>query len=232
LLFVTHSRLKGSVLVLALGLAACPRPQRAPPAAPEAVTAAGVAYRIDSVASTVEAHAFRDGPLAALGHNHVLRFPGLSGELVLPRDPTRVHGELSVAVDLVRIDEPDARRAAGSEFAGAVPAEAAAGTREHLLGASQLAALAHPAITASVTGASGGPDDYRLHLRLTVAGVASEQEFPVHVATSPGTLTADGELELSQRALGLTPYSAFLGALAVKDAIVLRYHLVARTAGA
>jgi hypothetical protein len=57
---------------------------------------------------------------------------------------------------------------------------------------------------------------------------AAEVELPVTLQTSPETLTASGEFDLTHAELGLTPYSVALGALRVADRMHVRYRLVAQ----
>ena len=45
-----------------------------------------------------------------------------------------------------------------------------------------------------------------------------------------GELTASGELPIKQTDLGLTPFSALLGALAVQDELRVRFRFVAHAA--
>jgi hypothetical protein len=58
----------------------------------------------------------------------------------------------------------------------------------------------------------------------TVAGV------PVTWSLTGGELIAAGELPVKQTDLGLTPFSAMLGALQVQDELRVRFRLVARAA--
>lgn len=221
--------------LLAVGLlGGCVRPPRSAGAGAGAAVAgmAGTHYRLDVQASRLVVRVYRDGPLASLGHNHVLVFPEVSGDIVLPRDRTLAHGELAVAVESVRVDEREARASAGPDFARPVSASDIAGTREHLLGAAQLDAARYPSITVTVEAASGGPEAFVLNVRIVLCGRATEQQLPATARIADGVLTADGEVELRQTALGLQPYTALLGALAVRDAIVLEYHLLARADGA
>ena len=85
------------LLALAL-LAGCVRPPRPAPTAP-AVTAPvpGVEYAIDAEQSTLTIFAYRAGPLASHGHNHVFVVTDLAGTLKLPDDPTAISGEIRIA---------------------------------------------------------------------------------------------------------------------------------------
>ena len=50
---------------------------------------------------------------------------------------------------------------------------------------------------------------------------------PVTYSMSNGELTASGELPLKQTDLGLTPFTAMLGALAVQDEMRVKFRFVA-----
>ena len=51
--------------------------------------------------------------------------------------------------------------------------------------------------------------------------------LPVTYSMSNGELTASGEVAIKQTELGLTPFSALLGALQVQDEMRVRIRLVA-----
>jgi len=54
---------------------------------------------------------------------------------------------------------------------------------------------------------------------------------PLCYRLGDGVLTATGEFPLRQSELGLTPFSAMLGALQVQDEMRIRLRVVARAAG-
>jgi len=51
---------------------------------------------------------------------------------------------------------------------------------------------------------------------------------PVHYEQHGDTIIASGELALRQSELGITPYSAMLGALQVQDEMRVQFRLVGR----
>jgi hypothetical protein len=51
---------------------------------------------------------------------------------------------------------------------------------------------------------------------------------PVSYTLGANELLAQGELTLKQTDLGLAPFTALLGALAVQDEMQLQFHIVAR----
>src|ERR1035441_9801055 len=83
---MTEAR-RGAAWVSCLAIAACRTVSAPPAAAPPAIPAAPVLreriehYRIDAARSQVLILVFRDGPMAKLGHNHVLSVHGLSGDV-------------------------------------------------------------------------------------------------------------------------------------------------------
>jgi hypothetical protein len=220
--------------VAALLLAsACARPPRpaAPAAPPIPALGPGVVYRLVPEESVLTIYAYRAGPLASHGHNHVLVLSGLSGELHVPEDRERVSGDIKAQVADFHIDEPAARRAAGADFPGEIAAGDIAGTRQNMLGPQLLDGAQFPELHAGVLRAHGGPSEFAVTLALTVRGVGSTQDFPAHLTITPSELTAEGEISVSQHALGLPPFSILLGALSVDDSLRVRYRVVARTAG-
>ena len=84
-------RVAAIVLMLALAACAGPHPRRAPVAGNisagtlQALPLPGE-YRIDSVDSEVRLLVYRAGPLARLGHNHVMVNRALHGDVTLERN--------------------------------------------------------------------------------------------------------------------------------------------------
>src|SRR5262249_7221842 len=119
----------GGLICLSLLLTACPRPVRPPPPAPTvppapAPTAPGPAvdlrgatvYQVSSQESEVNILVFRGGKFSRLGHNHVVTSHDVTGRAWLNPEFARSGFELSFPVAQLAVDEPEARRAAGSDF--------------------------------------------------------------------------------------------------------------------
>ncbi len=217
-------------LLLAAGLLAGCGVRRPPSPAPAPVQSAGggESYRVDCAASTLRVLVRREGPLAALGHNHVLLLHPLAGEIGLAAGSDAAGGSLEFAVDAIVVDDPDERRAAGPDFPGTVPADDIAGTRRNLLGPAVLDAAHWPRIRIEIGTVSGGPERYTAAAFLVVRGHRSPVTVPVVVERAADTVVASGDLNLSQRALGLEPFSVLFGALRVADELGTRFRFVLR----
>ena len=79
--------------------------------------------------------------------------------------------------------------------------------------------------------AATGPaasDTVLARLQSTVRGEVRAFTVPVRFERSAGELVVSGEAPLRQSDLGLTPFSAMLGALQVQDEMHVSFRIVAR----
>ena len=234
-------------------LAGCPlRPQAPappPPAAPPAGVAphVGTPYDIVPDASLVLILVYRGGALASAGHNHVIASHDTSGTLYVPADRGLASFELHVPVATLTVDEAALRsQQPGSDFPPDVSEGAKEGTRRNMLGPALLDAAHYPEIVlravrleataagaghAAATGsAAGNAGSVVAQVQSTVRDAVRTFAVPVHYSLGGGMLVACGEFALRQSELGLTPFSALLGALQVQDEMRISFRISARAA--
>lgn len=221
------------VLAAACALAACrgaapvaePPPSGAP--APTIDRSSALEYVVDTGASSLTILVYRAGALASFGHNHVIESRDLQGSVWLDDRRGRSAFELSLPTARLIIDDPAARRAAGEDFPGEIPAEDIEGTRGNMLGERLLKAESFPEIL--IRSDAVIADSARLDVPVTVVvkGESRRLRFPVTLERADGRLTATGETEVTHAELGLEPFSVMLGALSVAEEIRLRYHIEA-----
>jgi hypothetical protein len=223
--------------VLALLLAACgalkgrhAAPPSPGPAPSLELPLPGRAYQIDENRSELRILVYRAGPLARLGHNHVMVNRRIHGTVNLAQQGASAFW-LRVPVAEFIVDELQARQEEGSDFAAEVPGDAKSGTLHNMLSAAVLDAAEYPEISINGIAAAGAPDSGAAPLVATltigVAGHESKIEVPFVLESDSGRLSASGSFELRQSALGLTPYSLMLGALQVQDAMTVKFRIVA-----
>ena len=135
------------------------------------------------------------------------------------------------------VDEASLRaQQSGGDFPPNVPASAQEGTRHNMLGPALLDAGHYPEIVLRAlsleraTGDAADTDTVVAHVQSTVRDQVRTLTVPVRWKLSPGTLDLTGTLALRQSELGLTPFSALLGALQVQDEMHVSFHIVARAA--
>ena len=229
-----------SALALTAGLAGCViRPAATPVSAQtpsaRAAPSAHVGEPFDIVPgdSRLIVLVYRAGPLAALGHNHLIACRCITGTLYLPRDPVRGGFDLRVAVDELTVDDPTLRAAEHSvDFPPDVPQSARQGTRHNMLGTALLYAVRYPQIALRAErlrpSSDGKPADLIADALVEVRGHARSIAVPVHTEIRTDRIVATGEFSLRQTAIGLTPFSIMGGALRVRDAMTVRFRIVAR----
>ena len=228
--------------ILLISLGGCPtRPQGPEPSMAAKVPPASVAepqrhvghpFDVSSRDSLLTILAFRGGTLAKVGHNHVIASHDVSGTFYVPDDVTHSTFELRIPVGQLVIDEPDLRAKEGPDFPKDVPDSAKEGTRRNMLSEALLNGGQYPdlsLVSQHIDVITPG-SQVRADVQITVRGQTHTVSVPVTYSLSNGELTASGELPLKQTDLGLTPFTAMLGALAVQDEMRVRFRFVAHAA--
>jgi polyisoprenoid-binding protein YceI len=217
-----------------LALVACSLPSRNPtPANAPAAAHAGTAYAVVGADSLISIVVYRAGALASVGHNHVVASHDLGGTVYVAADPLRSSFELHLPVATLTVDESQLRaEQASPDFPPDVSESAKEGTRHNMLGEALLDVAHSPQILLESQSleSNGGEHAVLAHVRSTVRGNVRSFSVPVDYRLDADTLTLTGDFPLRQSDLGLTPFSAMLGALQVQDEMRIRVRIVARAA--
>ena len=230
----------GTVLV-AVCLAGCPTRPRAPGAPaeqpvsgqPAAAPHEGRPYDVVSAESSLTIVVFRGGALARTGHNHVIASRGVTGTIYLPADLLRSTFEVRIPVAELTVDEPALRsQQGGADFPPDVPQSAKEGTRRNMLSEALLDGARYPEILLRCERLEPSGDGLQLlaHVQTAVRDRVRSVTVPVRYELGEDQVVASAEFALKQSDLGLTPFSAFLGALQVQDEMQVRLRIVARAA--
>jgi len=236
-------RLSASCKLLPLALLAlggCPLPRHAPPPAAAALPETplphlGRPFDVQPAQSLLLILVYRGGTLSSAGHNHVIASHDLSGSVYLPEDPTRSSFELHLPLASLTVDEPQLRAAQpGEDFPPGIPDSAREGTRHNMLSEALLDAARYPqielrALSVSVPAGSAA-GEVQVRVQCEVKGQQHALSVPLHYELRGDTLTASADFALRQTQLGLTPFSALLGALQVQDEMRISLRLSARAA--
>jgi polyisoprenoid-binding protein YceI len=225
------------VAALALSLTGCPRPIRptepTKPVAPEAVepTRGSTPYQVVPRDSRVDIYVYRGGTFSKLGHNHVMTSNSLRGRVWIHPQFERSGFELSLPVQELTVDDPEARKAAGKEFPPDVPAADKEGTRKNMLRAEVLDAERYPNVTLRSVRISGSPEAPQIVARITIKDASRDVELPAKVKLQGNQMSAQGEFDVLQTEFGIKPFSIGLGSLQVQDRLHIRYVIVAERGG-
>jgi hypothetical protein len=184
-------------------------------------------YRVDPERSVISLKVYREGSLARLGHNHIVVIPRITGTVFRQDALTRSGARLLLPMRDVHIDRPTDRRAAGDDFSDRISARAIEATRRNMLGSDFLDTERFPLIEMRVAGIRGRPPQVTLVTRVKVKGRVSELAIPAHLELGARRIKVWGSVSLSQRQLGLEPFSVMAGNLRVRDAIDVDFYIIA-----
>lgn len=184
-------------------------------------------YTVDPQASEIRLLAYRGGPLARFGHNHVI-IGRVQGEIRAGGAAAASGFRLEIPVESFAVDPPAARAEEGDEFAAQVSEPARRDTRENLLGRDVLDAAKHPRIrieSIALAGPDWGPT---VTARITLRGVTRDARFAAAVLRHDDMLAVVASFRINQSEFGIEPFTALNGGLRVRDALDIRIRLVAR----
>jgi polyisoprenoid-binding protein YceI len=228
----THGAAVLAALLLAAGCAptaeVTPTPAAAVAAVPVSSPPAAVQgrrYALQATPSEAIARVYREGALARLGHNHVLRATQLGGMAVLADDWRQSRFHIVIPLAALELDEAALRRREGGDFASELSAADIAATRANMLGEQSLRAEQFPQLTVEGGIAGGTRAAPELDAVITLAGAALRQRLPVRLQEDAAGLNVSGEMALRQSDYGITPFSALLGALRVRDVVDIVFRL-------
>lgn len=185
------------------------------------------------------------GFAARLAHNHLIFPTAYTCRIEGPPDEVeRLRFDLSFPVTALTTDTPEAQKRWYPELVRTgildTPFEEVSEPdrstiREHMLAKNQLDAAAHPEITVTLTGLERQPSvrekasfDWLATIRFTVHGKTVERAVPASIQRDGPQLTVDAVGEFRFTEFGITPYSAYLGAVKNQDRFHVYVHVQAK----
>src|SRR6267378_2617576 len=187
----------------------------------EALAQGKPVFRVDQAESLVVIEVRRSGSLARLGHDHVVASHEVAGYVA----PDEGRADLFVALERLAVDEAALRAEAGFDTQ---PTESdVEGTRAHML-EKVLETDKFPFALIRVSGAGTGQGEVTLSVAITLHGITRTLQAPARIDADSGGMSVAGRLSFEQTDFGITPYSLLGGAIAVKNAVELRFRIRAR----
>ena len=206
-----------------------PAEQRPPADFPEASYLQAAArgrtvFRIEPERSLVVIQAYRGGPLARLGHDHVIASRDARGYVELEAG----RADLYVPLERLVVDEAALRVEAGFDTQ---PTDAdIAGTRRNMQ-EKVLATDRFPFALIHVGGIETDANGTKLDVEISLHGATRTLRIPAKIDAGAGQLNVSGSLSLNQTDFGITPFSVLGGVIQVLDRVDLRFRIRARVAG-
>ncbi len=192
---------------------------------------AGV-YSIDAARSDIYFLIYKAGALSGFGHNHIVSVGRLKGTVSLHSTFDRSTFEMMIPVNGLIVDDAKLRRVEGKDFSSQPTQSDRDGTRGNMLGKKLLNAGRFPNVR--VTGrldGKAGSQKATLRLSVELLGRVKKLTVPVVLKLTGNRLEASGTRKISHRELGLKPFTALFGALAVAEGMELKYKIRAQRRG-
>jgi len=225
-----------SIMVLAGCANHAPRPPAGPTAGPTVGTASAAATAprgartcpLDPAQSQITLLVYRSGPLARLGHNHVITSGTETGRVWIGERAGESGFEIHVPVRQLVVDDPQARLAAGEQFVGEVPDSARSGTATNMLRPEVLDGERFPEVLLRAERLAGSPGETRVPTTVRIRGVERRIDVPTTVRITRDDVRASGRVPIQQTEFGITPFSVAGGAIQVADEVDVRFEFVAK----
>jgi len=214
-----------ALLAAGLAISACTTPPTPPaPPAPQTgseptLQANQGAHQILAGESLITITVRRSGPLARMGHDHVVANRQLEGFVDVAQGRT----EFRFRLDQLTVDEAALRKDAGLETQPS--ADSIDGTRHNMF-AKVLQAEAYPWVVVRAALEPGLRD--LLRAQITLHGVTHEYQVPLQLKEDGASVLAKGAFTVKQSDFGIKPFAVFGGALSVKDELEIKFAISAR----
>lgn len=176
----------------------------------------------------IYARVLRGGSMAKLGHNHVVVFRNVRGDVHLAEQPGASLFDIIVPVAGAEVDPPALRQSQGPDFQTDLSDDARTKTRRNMLGEKVLDAARHPYVIISSSAIEGPFEEPRVTLDITIREATRQLTVPMILGYDEETLIARGRLELLQSDFGIEPFAVLGGALRVKDRVELVFEIAAQ----
>ena len=202
---------------------AAPAPRAAVPPAP--IAGSPQTYRIDPAASTLHILVYRGGPMARLGHNHVVSSPNLHGRVWQGAALEDAGFDITVPVNDLVVDDNAARATEGEDFPLNVSEDAKQGTKANMLRDTLLDGARYPEIRITSVRIQGDAKTPVVSAALRIRDHTRQITLPVTLQTTDGRLQVQGQFDIRQSDFGITPLSIAMGALVVMDTVRIKFAL-------
>ncbi|MCK6530012.1 YceI family protein [Myxococcota bacterium] len=178
-------------------------------------------FSIDPEASRVDVQVGTAGMLAGLGHDHLVRVTGLTGQVrYVPDDIESSTVSFTVPTRGIRVVDPD--RDPESR------AEVQRDMEEKVLEVREYPEIRFRTVSIDAAQRTSRGWDLRIVGDLTLHGRTRRVEVPVSVEVDRDHLTARGTLEITHDQFGMERVSVALGTVKVANALEMDFALLAR----
>lgn len=193
----------------------------------QGVTASDTTYIVDSSASVLRVYVAKAGILAAMGHNHVITFHEITGEIITKDVAQQSSASLKIDLTESIVDDEQERKRAGTAY-DSIPGESArAGTLGNMNGPRVLDIVRFPLVNVTIARSMENRQADLYDVTLEFKDSTISLILPAVISIADNIIVVDSEFRLTHRQLGLRPFTAAGGLLKVADEIRFQLHVEA-----
>lgn len=160
------------------------------------------------------------GLLSSVAHDHNIGVKSFSGRVTVPANGASA-GSLSLDIDansLVILDKVSEKD----------KAEITSNMNKYVLEPNKFPRITFRSTSLTNFTQNGNNANFTMNGDLTLHGVTKRIAIPVALTIEGQRLRASGQYTLRQTDFGITPYSAALGTIKVKNEVLVRFNIVAK----
>ena len=183
---------------------------------------------LDGSQSLIQIRVYKEGPLAALGDNHIISTRKITDNIQIShQDIQQSNIELALQVKDLVVNDPELRAKAEDGFNSKVSGVNRRFTRKQMLGPKVLDADQYPTISIVILNIPSNSGEQG-EIQLDLHGQKNTEIAEIHYALEDDVLTTSGQLLVSQKRYGIKPFSILFGGIRVKDQLKIDYQVTAK----
>ena len=164
---------------------------------------------------------YKAGIASSFAHDHVMSVEKFKGQVVYDENtPSKSSVYIRVEAKSLKVLDPKVKKSDRAKIKKSMDSDEVLNIKKYpniTFQSSKVEVKKASGLLLKVTG------------KLTLHGKTKTISFPVKVTKKGGKLTASGKFKLRQTEFGMTPYSAYLGAVKVKDVIDVQFNIINET---
>lgn len=180
-------------------------------------------HRIQVKGSRFEILVFKSGLASALAHDHVVQVKDFKGQVKVNRaKPERSQVSLTVLSKSLHVLKKSLSKSNRAKVEKTMKSAKILNVQKY-----PKVTLSSKSLRMKTRSRSKGLTLYTFDMtaELSLHGQSRTIVIPVRVEDRGKAVIADGQVDLKQSDFGITPYSAFLGAIGVKDSVTVKFRI-------
>lgn len=168
--------------------------------------------------SEFKVYVWKAGIASGFAHDHVMSVKDFKGQVLYDeKDPGKSSVFIRVEAKSLKVLDPKVKASDKAKIKKSMDSDEVLNVKKY------------PRITFKSTKVEVKKSGLKVTGKMSLCGKTKSLSFPVKIEKKGGKLVATGAFKLRQTEFGMTPYSALLGAVKVKDVVDVKFKIVNET---